>query len=234
MNTELPLYSKYTVVYLFVTILGGYIATELSRADIVGILQPDRDPAPSEEKPSLGVPSKKLPVPAKRPKPLKRKPAAVKAGTRGKTVDGRSVNRKSTEVSDCQPDQHPSPVPSQQVAETLHPDRTEEHSMSPSLNVTPNVAPSAIAPREPVLVAFYKPSPEYPRLALDARMSGSVRLFVGVAANGSVREVRTLEGNPILAAAAKEAVAQWKYPPYDASAGNLLAWAQVTINFSRY
>ena len=55
--------------------------------------------------------------------------------------------------------------------------------------------------------------PEYPELALKARMSGVARVELTVTAEGVVREVRELGGNPVLLGALVRAVKQWKYEP---------------------
>jgi TonB family protein len=56
--------------------------------------------------------------------------------------------------------------------------------------------------------------PEYPPDAIAAHRTGSVVLEVQVAEDGSVSNIRTLSGDPVLAAAASEAVRSWRYQPY--------------------
>jgi TonB family protein len=56
--------------------------------------------------------------------------------------------------------------------------------------------------------------PQYPADALAAHRSGDVVLEVLVAEDGSVSSIRTLSGDPLLAAAAADAVRQWRYEPY--------------------
>jgi TonB family protein len=56
--------------------------------------------------------------------------------------------------------------------------------------------------------------PQYPAAALAAHQTGDVHLEVQVAEDGSVRHIRLLSGDPILAAAATEAVRNWRYQPY--------------------
>lgn len=55
--------------------------------------------------------------------------------------------------------------------------------------------------------------PEYPELALKARMSGVARVELTVSPEGEVRDVRELGGNPVLLGALVRAVKQWKYEP---------------------
>jgi TonB family protein len=59
-----------------------------------------------------------------------------------------------------------------------------------------------------------RPEPQYPPEALAAHQSGTVVLEVQVAEDGTVSNVRTLSGDPLLATAATEAVHNWRYEPY--------------------
>src|ERR1035437_9921288 len=56
--------------------------------------------------------------------------------------------------------------------------------------------------------------PQSPADAMAAHRSGDVVLEVLVAEDGSVVSIRTLSGDPLLAAAAAAAVRQWRYEPY--------------------
>jgi TonB family protein len=56
--------------------------------------------------------------------------------------------------------------------------------------------------------------PQYPAEARAAHRAGTVVLEVQVAEDGSVSSIRTLSGDPLLAAAATEAVRNWRYQPY--------------------
>ena len=56
-----------------------------------------------------------------------------------------------------------------------------------------------------------KVDPVYPDLARKMNMTGTVKVEVSIGADGSVNQVRTLGGNPVLATAVEDAVKQWKY-----------------------
>ncbi len=63
-----------------------------------------------------------------------------------------------------------------------------------------------------------KPSPNnrpvsYPETARQMHLSGAVKLDVLIAANGKVKKVDVLGGNPVLAAAAVDTVKSWTYEP---------------------
>jgi TonB family protein len=55
--------------------------------------------------------------------------------------------------------------------------------------------------------------PEYPELARKTRIAGVVRVELTVTAEGSIKNVKELGGNPVLLEALTRAVKQWKYEP---------------------
>jgi periplasmic protein TonB len=55
--------------------------------------------------------------------------------------------------------------------------------------------------------------PTYPPLARNARISGTVHLVGIIAKDGTIRNLQLLDGHPLLAQAAINAVAQWIYKP---------------------
>jgi TonB family protein len=58
-----------------------------------------------------------------------------------------------------------------------------------------------------------KVQPAYPELAHKMNISGTVKVEVVVAANGSVKEARIVGGHPVLATAALDAAKKWKFEP---------------------
>ncbi len=73
--------------------------------------------------------------------------------------------------------------------------------------------------------------PQYPPDALAARRAGNVVLEVQVAEDGSVSNIRTLSGDPVLAAAATEAVRSWRYKPYRSHDHPAQFQTDVTLSF---
>jgi TonB family protein len=51
----------------------------------------------------------------------------------------------------------------------------------------------------------------YPHLARKMNMTGTAKVDISIATDGSVQDVQILGGNPGLAAAVEDAVKQWKY-----------------------
>jgi TonB family protein len=58
-----------------------------------------------------------------------------------------------------------------------------------------------------------KVQPVYPDLARKMNLSGSVKVQVVVAPNGSVKEAKVVGGHPVLANAALDAVRKWRFEP---------------------
>lgn len=59
------------------------------------------------------------------------------------------------------------------------------------------------------------PPPEYPELARKMNITGTARVLLTVANDGSVTTVKELGGNPVLVAALVKAVKKWKYEAAD-------------------
>jgi protein TonB len=57
-------------------------------------------------------------------------------------------------------------------------------------------------------------APKYPPLARSARVQGPVVLDVVIGKDGSVSDITTKSGHPMLVPAAIDAVKQWRYKPY--------------------
>lgn len=55
--------------------------------------------------------------------------------------------------------------------------------------------------------------PQYPPLARQTRISGTVRLHAIIAKDGSVQQLEVLSGHPLLVQSALDAVRQWRYRP---------------------
>lgn len=73
--------------------------------------------------------------------------------------------------------------------------------------------------------------PAYPQIARVARIAGTVELIVLVGRDGGVLSVQVLNGSPLLAAAAKEAVEKWRYRPAILDGQAVEVQSRVTVNF---
>jgi TonB family protein len=58
-----------------------------------------------------------------------------------------------------------------------------------------------------------KVQPTYPDLARKMNITGTVKVQVVVAPNGTVKDAKIVGGHPVLANAALEAVKKWRFEP---------------------
>jgi periplasmic protein TonB len=65
--------------------------------------------------------------------------------------------------------------------------------------------------REPKVIQIVPPA--YPKLAIKARVHGTVILEAILTAEGTVAEIQVISGNPLLTQAAVDCVKQWRYEP---------------------
>ncbi len=61
--------------------------------------------------------------------------------------------------------------------------------------------------------AKVKVAPEYPDLARKMNITGTVKIQVVVAPNGTVKDAKVVGGHPVLAGAALDAVRNWRFEP---------------------
>jgi protein TonB len=74
--------------------------------------------------------------------------------------------------------------------------------------------------------------PEYPKLARDMRISGIVRLAGIIGRDGKVRELKVMQGHPLLVNAAVAAVGQWLYSPTLLNGEPVEVIAPIYVNFT--
>jgi|GEM_PF-2163717 len=77
----------------------------------------------------------------------------------------------------------------------------------------------------------YKVAPEYPALALEYRIQGTVRFTALIGKDGHVKHLTLVGGHPLLVAAAREAAWQWVYRPSKTSGKSVQMYAQIDILF---
>jgi protein TonB len=102
-------------------------------------------------------------------------------------------------------------------------------------------APAATreAPHKPVSMSggvmeallLNRVQPDYPKIAEAMRLSGPVVLSAIIAPDGSIQSLRVVSGSPILAAAAQQAVRQWRYKPTMLNGQPVEVETLITVNF---
>jgi protein TonB len=74
--------------------------------------------------------------------------------------------------------------------------------------------------------------PNYPPLARQARIQGTVVLHAVISKDGSIENLTLVSGHPMLAPSAIEAVKQWKYKPYLLNGEPVEVDTEVQVNFT--
>jgi len=76
-----------------------------------------------------------------------------------------------------------------------------------------------------------KVPPTYPVQAKQMRLEGPVLLQATIMKDGSVANIKQLNGDAILGRAAIDAVRQWRYKPYYLNGEPTEIQTQITVNF---
>lgn len=74
--------------------------------------------------------------------------------------------------------------------------------------------------------------PEYPRIARDARIQGTVELTAWITKDGSIERLTVVRGHPMLINAAVDAVKQWRWRPFKLNGEPIEVETNVTVVFS--
>jgi protein TonB len=74
--------------------------------------------------------------------------------------------------------------------------------------------------------------PNYPLLARQMKVQGSVILQALISKDGSIQNLRVVSGPHILAGAAQDAVRQWHFKPHYQGAEAVETQAKITVNFT--
>jgi periplasmic protein TonB len=81
-------------------------------------------------------------------------------------------------------------------------------------------------------VVTHSVNPDYPVLAREMKVQGSVILQALISRDGAIQDLHVLSGPPILASAAEEAVRQWHFRPHYQDGETVETKAKITVNFT--
>ena len=73
--------------------------------------------------------------------------------------------------------------------------------------------------------------PAYPRLALDARVEGTVELGAVIGKDGHVEDLKVISGSPLLISSALNAVKQWVYQPTYLNGQAVQVQTEINVTF---
>jgi TonB family protein len=93
---------------------------------------------------------------------------------------------------------------------------------------------TCISPDDAAKHITKKVTPDYPSLARDTRITGSVFLQIDIDQAGTPSVVRLISGHPLLIQAAVDAVRKWKYRPFDVDGKLAMVNTIVMVPFGSY
>jgi len=99
-------------------------------------------------------------------------------------------------------------------------------------SVTSNAAERVQISRGTTDVVSRPVKPDYPLLARQMKVQGSVILQALISKDGAIQGLRVVSGPPILAAAAQDAVRQWHFKPHYQGSEAVETQAKITVNFT--
>ncbi len=105
--------------------------------------------------------------------------------------------------------------------------RTPPQSSTHSLKSGPVTVPSKVADEYLML----RVEPDYPESAREQHIQGPVVLDALVDKDGTVEKLSTVSGDPLLAAAATDAVRQWRFKPFFRNGSPEVFQTQITVSF---
>lgn len=85
---------------------------------------------------------------------------------------------------------------------------------------------------EALQVLSHPVDPNYPLLAREMKVQGSVILDAYIGRDGTIQALKIVSGPTILATAAMEAVRQWRFKPYLQAGQAVETEARITVNFT--
>ncbi len=104
---------------------------------------------------------------------------------------------------------------------------------------TPVAVPKVVVPQRVRVsqgvtegMLIHKVQPNYPPLARQARIQGQVVLQAVISKTGQIEGLKLVQGHPMLAPAAIDAVKQWRYKPYILNGEPVEVETQITVNFT--
>ena len=92
-------------------------------------------------------------------------------------------------------------------------------------------APKKVSRSEALSAVISKVQPDYPHMARQLRVEGTVELEALVTESGTVEMVYILSGNAVLTRPASEALKKWKYAPFTTDGKAVKALVPVSLSF---
>jgi TonB family protein len=111
-------------------------------------------------------------------------------------------------------------------------DARRNSSTETAASITSNAADRAQVSSLTTDVVTHSVVPDYPMLARQMKVQGSVILQAMIGRDGLIQDLQVLSGPPILAGAAEEAVKQWHFKPHYQGTEAVETQTKITVNFT--
>ena len=161
--------------------------------------------------------------------------AAVSNTRQGEIIAPRSIPRQIAANDDGDSIPTAPDFPSIDTGSGRGPGNGVPRSIGDNIPVVIPVRPAVV---KPLLVShlaeanlLHKVQPSYPPIARQARVQGTVELRAIISKAGTIEHLVVVRGHPMLAAAALEAVRQWRYRPYLLNHEPIEVETEITVNF---
>jgi TonB family protein len=112
------------------------------------------------------------------------------------------------------------------------PDATPADNIEIAANVTTQAVERVQMSGDASTVVTRPVSPNYPLLARQMKVQGSVILQALIGRDGIIQNLRVVSGPHILASAAEDAVRQWHFKPHFEGSEAVETQAKITVNFT--
>ena len=94
-------------------------------------------------------------------------------------------------------------------------------------------SPHRVSEEEATKAIKSKVNPEYPAMARQMKLTGSVKVDVFIDTGGKVEKVQVVRGNPLLTSAAVTALKRWTFLPFTSEGKAVRTVAGFTFSFKQ-
>lgn len=108
----------------------------------------------------------------------------------------------------------------------------EASSLTPDFPPTPGVQRIRVGGNVQQNKLKYQVRPEYPAVAKEARLQGTVRLSALIDPEGNMKSLKVIDGHPLLVPAAMESVKEWQYQTTLLNGVPVEVVTQIHVNFT--
>jgi TonB family protein len=150
------------------------------------------------------------------------RPPAGNTASHSASTSTQQTSQPQTNIAESAPSKPPEPAAPTEQSTSTNPASQAHVAMPQRVNLSAGVANGLL---------ISKVVPAYPPLARQASVQGEVILEADISKDGTVENLRLVNGHPLLVAAAIDAVKQWKYKPYHLNGQAVAVTTQVEVSF---